>query len=154
MSHDGPVSTHNDNEEPPEGHPCICGFNGPIANHLRVYVQCVQVLKQQVGIGAEMSDEALTIRTTLLFGGCPAPGCNGGSHEEIPDLCLSWWIDSGWNLMQWQGAHSELKSADIHEATKEFVKEAKSFQDQNLEERSTLADHVSILLKLNENFAQ
>ena len=133
---------------------CNCGFNGAVAIHLRSNNQCVQSLREELSIRAEISDEVLTIQVTLLFGGCPAPGCNGGSHEEIPDLCLSWWIDSGWNLMQWQGAHSELKSADIHEATKEFVKEAKSFQDQNLEERSTLADHVSILLKLNENFAQ
>ena len=124
---------------------CNCGYNGAIAVHLRSSNQCVQSLREELSIGAEMSDEVLIIQATLLFGGCPAPGCLGGSHEDIPDICLAWWIANGWKLMQWQGTPSQLNSALIQEATKEFVKElSKGFEGQNREECSTPAENVSI----------
>ena len=123
MSNDGHVATNNDEEEASEVHPCICGFNGPIANHLRVYFQCVQMLKEQVGIGAEMSDEEFCVRAALLVGECPAFCCPGGDHSVIPDICVKWWKSAGWEIMEWEGLAKDITSALIKKRSSDFLKD-------------------------------
>ena len=128
MSNDGQAPTNNGEEEIPDGHPCICGFNGPIANHLRVHFQCVQVLKEQVGIGAEMSDEEFCVRAALLVCQCPAFCCPGGDHSEIPDNCLKWWKSAGWEIMEWEGLAKNITNALIKKRSSEFLKDLENNQ--------------------------
>ena len=106
-----------------EFHHCNCGHRGSIASHLRSNQQCVQGIRDELIIGEEISDEVLIIQATLVLGGCPAAGCPGGNHAELPFLCLSWWKESGWNLMKWQEPTFDLNSAAIRERTNQFVEE-------------------------------
>ena len=128
MSNDGLATTTNGEEEAPDGHPCICGFNGPIANHLRVYCQCLQVLKEQVGIGAEMPDEEFCVRAALLVGQCPAFCCLQVDHSEIPDICVQWWKSTGWKIMKWEGQGKDVSSTLIKKRSSQFVKELEANQ--------------------------
>ena len=131
---------------------CNCGYKGVIAIHLRASSQCLQTLRQELSITEEISDELLIIHAALIFGGCPATGCSGGDHAEIPHLCLSWWREIGSNLMQWQGITAEVNSAFIWEKTKEFVRDSTSgFGQQDGGEGSNQADNVSILYFLSYN---
>ena len=106
-----------------EFHQCNCGHRGSIASHLRSSHLCVQGIRDDLSIGAEMSDEVLIIQAALVLGGCPAPGCPGGNHAELPYLCLSWWKENGWNLMKWQRPTSDFDSVAIRERAKKFVVE-------------------------------
>ena len=106
-----------------ELHQCNCGHKGPIASHLRSSHQCLQGIRQELFLGEEWSDEVLIVQATLVLGGCPAAGCPGGSHTEMPDPCLSWWKEDGWNLMHWQGPPSQLTSAAIRQRANKFVEE-------------------------------
>ena len=120
--------SNNGEEETLEGHPCICGFKGPIAKHLRVYFQCVQVLKEQVGIGEEMSDEEFCVRAALLVGQCPAFCCQGGDHNEIPESCVKWWKSVGWETMGWEGNPKCVTSDLIKKKSDRFVKDLEDDQ--------------------------
>ena len=111
-----------------ENHPCICGYNGLLANHLRVYSQCVQVLKKQVGIGNEMSDEEFCIRAALLVRQCPAFCCQGGDHSEIPESCVKWWKSVGWEMMRWEGHAANVTSLLIKKRSSRFVKDLENEQ--------------------------
>ena len=106
-----------------EIHQCNCGHKGPIASHLRSSYPCLLGMREELSLGTEMSDEVLIVQTTLVLRGCPAAGCPGGSHAEMPDSCLSWWREVGWKLMQWQGLASDLDCADVREMVNKFVKE-------------------------------
>ena len=114
-----------------ELHQCNCGHEGHFASHLRSSPQCVQSIRQELSLGEEWSDEVLIVQATLVLGGCPAAGCQGGIHAEMPELCLSWWKEDGWKLMQWQGPTSDLTSAAIRERANKFVKElTQGYEDQ------------------------
>ena len=115
MSDGGLVTANND-------HPCVCGYHGPLANHLRVHFQCVRVLKGQVGIGDEMSDEEFCVRAALLVHQCPAFCCPGGDHSEIPDICLKWWKSAGWEIMKWEGKAKDVTSVLIKKRSSRFLK--------------------------------
>ena len=120
-----------------EIHQCNCGHKGPIASHLRSSHQCVQRIREELSLGPEMSDEVLIVQAALVLGGCPAADCPGGNHTEMPDLCLSWWKEDGWSLMEWQGLPSNLNSADIRERASKFAKELTQGykeQEQNKDE--------------------
>ena len=106
-----------------EIHQCNCGHKGPIASHLRSSYPCLLGMREELSLGTEMSDEVLIVQTTLVLRGCPAAGCPGGRHAEMPDSCLSWWREVGWNLMQWQGLASDLNCAAVREMVDKFVKE-------------------------------
>ena len=115
-----------------EFHQCNCGHRGPIASHLRSSHQCLQGIRQELSLGEEWSDEVLIVQATLVLGGCPADGCLGGSHAEMPDRCLSWWKENGWNLMQWQGPTSDLNGAAVKEMANKFVRElTQGYEEQD-----------------------
>ena len=100
---------------------CNCGYKGPIASHLRANQQCVQGIRDELSLGAEISDEFLIIQTTLVLQGCPAISCVGGNHDEIPMVCMSWWQESGWNVMKWEDIGEDLTSTVIKQKCKQFV---------------------------------
>ena len=120
------TSSNNVSRDPhrfEEVHQCNCGHKGPIASHLRTNQQCVQGFRDELSLGAEMSDESLIVKTTLVLQGCPAISCAGGNHDEIPELCISWWKECGWNLMQWEEFGEDLTSRAIKQKCKEFLKD-------------------------------
>ena len=119
---DSAVSTAKDE------YPCVCGYTGPIANHLQISFHCVQVLKDQAGIGSEMPDEEFCVRTALLVGECPAFCCPGGDHREIPGNCVKWWKSVGWNMMQWEGQPKDVTSDSIKKRSDRFVKDLENRQ--------------------------
>ena len=123
-----------------ELHQCNCGHRGPFASHLRLSPQCVQSIRQELSLGEEWSDDVLIVQATLVLGGCPAAGCQGGSHAEMPERCLSWWKEDGWNLMQWQGPISDLTSAAIRERVNKFVKELTQGYEDQAQNRGETAD--------------
>ena len=86
--------------------------------------------------GAELSDEVLIVQTTLVLQGCPAFGCAGDDHEEIPSICIAWWKEKGWDLMKWEGSVENLNSMMIKQMCREYVRGlTEVFDDQ--EQRST-----------------
>ena len=140
-----------------ELHQCYCGHKGPIASHLRSSYQCVHSIRQELSLGEEWSDEVLIVQATLVLGGCPADGCPGGSHTEMPDPCLSWWKEDGWNLMQWQGPPSHLTSAAIKQMVNRFVqeltqgyKEQKQNKDDNDDDSQRDVERIQNSGNLNE----
>ena len=124
-----------------EVHQCNCGHKGPIASHLRVHQQCVQSIRDELSIGEEMSDEFLIAQATLVLQGCPAVGCTGGNHEQIPEVCISWWKESGWNLMQWEEPGEELTSPLIMQKCKEFVRDL--IQQQQNDDEQEMSETAS-----------
>ena len=113
--------TRKNSQKFEEQHKCNCGHKGPIANHLRSSPQCVQSIRDDLSLGAEMSEEVLITQATLVLGGCPAVDCPGGDHAKMPNCCLSWWKKVGWDLMQWQGPASDLNSDLVRERAKTHV---------------------------------
>ena len=120
-----------------EIHQCNCGHKGPIASHLRTNQQCVQGIRDELSLGAEMSDESLIVQATLVLQGCPAIRCAGGNHDEVPGVCISWWEETGWNVMQWEEHGENLTSTVIKQKCREFVKEL--IQKQNDDGRQQMS---------------
>ena len=115
---------------------CSCGYTGAIANHLRANQHCLQGMREELSLGAEMADEVLIVQIALVLRGCPAIGCAGGDHEEIPSICVAWWKDKGWDLMKWEGSADDLNSMTIKQMCTAYVRElTEVFDDQ--EQRST-----------------
>ena len=81
-------------------HQRLCGVDAPLADHLRANKPCVQMLRGEPKLEMGGSDDDFIIKATLLLKGCPAPSCNGGHHrEDLPNDCLIWWRETGWNRM-------------------------------------------------------
>ena len=98
-----------------EAHECLCGYDGQLADHLRESLQCVQNFKKERLLQIKAtSDEVYIVKVTLILRGCPAPGCPGGNHQEIPNKCVLWWKNFGWNLMGWRGSPEGAKSEVIN----------------------------------------
>ena len=100
---------------------CPCNYEGVLADHLRVSEQCVQnlrkepIFKKLVG-----TDEIFIVKATIILKGCPALGCPGGSHREIPDHCLNWWREVGWDLMKFKGSSNYADSATVKQKASRF----------------------------------
>ena len=125
---------------------CNCGYKGAIANHLRTNQHCLQAIREEMSLGAEMSDEILIVQTTLVLQGCPAFDCAGGDHAEIPEICIAWWMDKGWDLMQWEGPAENFNSTMIKHKCAEYVRDlTEGFDDQEQEriQREVNMDDVS-----------
>ena len=118
-----------------EVHQCNCGHKGPIASHLRTNQECVQGFRDELSLGAEMSDESLIVQATLVLHGCPAISCPGGNHDQIPENCVSWWKKCGRILMQWEEPGENLISSVIKQKCKEFVRE---LTRHNVDERQKM----------------
>ena len=127
-------------------HQCNCGHKGPIASHLRTNQQCVQGIREELSLGAEMSDESLIVQATLVLQGCPAISCAGGNHDEIPDVCMSWWKERGWILMQWEEPGEDLTSSVIKQKCKEFVRDLMQQKNDGQQEMSNTASQIPFQL--------
>ena len=104
-------------------HQCICNFEGVLADHLRGSKPCVSNLRQEPSLQMlEDDDEVFIVKATLILKGCPARGCPGGSHKKIPDNCLLWWREVGWNIMRFKGSSENADSATVNHKTGQFRK--------------------------------
>ena len=99
---------------------CVCRFNGPLGDHLRSSMECVQQLQGDHLLQMKATGEIFIIKATLLLKGCPARGCPGGDHEQIPTQCLSWWRETGWKLLKWKGSGQNAESQVIKEKINQF----------------------------------
>ena len=99
---------------------CVCRFNGPLGDHLRSSMECVQQLQGDHQLQMKATGEIFIIKATLLLKGCPARGCPGGDHEQIPTQCLLWWRETGWKLLKWKGSGQNADSRVIKEKTNKF----------------------------------
>ena len=116
-------------------HVCNCGYHGNIADHLRVHQQCRESMRQELSLDADMSDEVLIVKVTLALHGCPAFRCPGGDHEDIPEMCIAWWKNVGWEVMEWQGAEEDLNSELVNQRCRKFVSELTGEErDKSLQE--------------------
>ena len=79
------------------------------------------LIREEMAPGTQMSDEVLIVQTTLVLKGCPAFGCAGGNHEEIPEFCMEWWKEKGWDLMKWEGSVDNLNSMTVKQMCTEYV---------------------------------
>ena len=110
---------------------CSCGHIGAIAEHLRANQHCLQGIREEMAPGVEMLDEVLIVQATLVLKGCPAFGCPGGDHEEIPEICIVWWKEKGWDFMQWDQSTENLNSLLINQKCAEYVNSlTEEFDDQ------------------------
>ena len=103
-----------------EAHKCTCNFVGSIADHLRASKECLQNLRKK-SLLQRTSDEEFIVKMTLFWGGCPAIGCSG-RHKEIPDQCLQWWMQYGWDLMQFRGSSSSATDTVIRKKISMFLR--------------------------------
>ena len=102
-------------------HQCICNYEGSLADHLRVSKQCLQNLRKEPMLqNLVATDEIFIVKATVILKGCPARGCPGGSHREIPDSCLHWWREVGWDLMKFKGCSDYADSATVKQKASRF----------------------------------
>ena len=84
-----------------ETHLCLCDYDGLLADHLRNSKQCVDDLRNQPQLQMTVpNDEVFVVKATIILRGCPAPGCPGGMHQQIPESCLFWWAWRAGNYRQ------------------------------------------------------
>ena len=122
---------------------CNCGYAGPIASHLRSNPHCLQGIREEMYIGPETTDEVLIIQTTLILQGCPAFGCEGGNHEEIPEKCFTWWKENGWLLMQWDGSTEDLNSSLIKQKCRGYVRNLTEEFEESQQKRISRNTQIS-----------
>ena len=79
----------------------------------------------------EPDDEIFILKATVILKGCPAVGCPGGSHRQIPDRCLMWWRGVGWNMMRFKGSSENADSATVNHKATQF---RKNFTQRNTKE--------------------
>ena len=114
---------------------CVCQFRGKaVADHLRGSDQCVEALRRVPLLQMKASKELFIVKTALIWGDCPARECPGGSHQKIPNHCVSWWKETGWTLMGWKGSLVNANSALIKEKISQYrrnVRRRKKRDDRN-----------------------
>ena len=104
-----------------ETHLCLCGYDGLLGDHLRNSKQCVDDLRNQPQLRMTVpNDEVFVVKATIILRGCPAPGCPGGLHRQIPENCLFWWREVGWKVMGWKGSSENAGGAEIKRKESKF----------------------------------
>ena len=133
---------------------CSCGYTGAIANHLRANQNCLQGMREDLSLEAEMSDEVLIVQTTLVLQGCPAFGCVGGDHGEIPVICIAWWKEKGWDLMKWEGSADDLNSIVIKQMCREYVRELTEGFDHQEQSSTTVMSQLDPSQRPHQRFIE
>ena len=74
-----------------DSHQCLCGYDGPLADHLRASPLCVQTLRREQALEMGGSEEQFIVKATLLLKGCPAASCPGlkGGHFIIKSTVIN-----------------------------------------------------------------
>ena len=119
-----------------ETHVCLCNYDGLLADHLRNSKQCLDNLRKYPQLRmAAPNDEVFIVKSVIILRGCPAPGCPGGTHLQIPESCLVWWQQVGWKVMRWKGSSENAEAGEI--------KKRESMFRRNFVRRNTQPDGSS-----------
>ena len=119
-----------------ETHVCLCNYYGLLADHLRNSKQCLDNLRKYPQLRmAAPNDEVFIVKSVIILRGCPAPGCPGGTHLQIPESCLVWWQQVGWKVMRWKGSSENAEAGEI--------KKRESMFRRNFVRRNTQPDGSS-----------
>ena len=105
----------------------VCGFNGIIADHLRLSKECVNSLRREPQLRMKASEVVFIVKASLMLTAadpmqCPAKECPGGPHCALPPSCLLWWKETGWTLMGWSGSSTRATSENVHHKISQFRK--------------------------------
>ena len=133
---------------------CNCGYKGAIANHLRAFQHCLQSIRNELSLGTEMSDDVLIVKATLLLLGCPALSCPDGPHDVIPESCVQWWKECGFDLMQWEEQFEDINSTLIKEKARKFVTDLTKRYDEQHKDMSQTDDENSNKSRWNGSMEQ
>ena len=69
------------------------------------------------------TDDEFILKATLLLKGCPVPSCSGKhQHEDLPQHCITWWREEGWQMMGWKGSRQNADSAVLKSKINNFRK--------------------------------
>ena len=105
----------------------VCGFNGIIADHLRLSKECLKSLRREPQLRMKASEVVFIVKASLMLTAadpmqCPAKECPGGPHCALPPSCLLWWKETGWTLMGWSGSSTRATSEIVHHKISQFRK--------------------------------
>ena len=105
----------------------VCGFNGIIADHLRLSKECLKSLRREPQLRMKASEVVFIVKASLMLTAadpvqCPAEECPGGPHCALPPSCLLWWEETGWTLMGWSGSSTRATSEIVHHKISQFRK--------------------------------
>ena len=114
----------------------ICHFKGRISLHLHSSSDCLRQLRSRPAFNFKGSDDCFIVKLTLIIGECPNPNCTSGRHKEIPQECVQWWKDEGWNIMGWRGSKDEADADDMKRKIKKFLKNYKTKTTRTLTQES------------------
>ena len=104
-------------------HICVCGVDAPVADHLRASKTCVERLRGEPALEMGGSDDHFIVKATLLLKGCPVPSCSGKHQlEDLPQHCITWWREEGWQMMGWKGSRQNADSTVIKSKINNFRK--------------------------------
>ena len=103
----------------------VCGFNGIIADHLRLSKECLKSLRREPQLRMKASEVVFIVKASLMLTAadpvqCPAEECPGGQHCALPPSCLLWWKETGWTLMGWSGSSTRATSENVHHKISQF----------------------------------
>ena len=110
----------------------VCGFNGIIADHLRLSKECVESLRREPLLRMKASELVFVVKASLMLTAadpmqCPAEECPGGPHCALPPSCLLWWKETGWTLMGWSGSSTRATSEIVHHKISQFRRNLRLF---------------------------
>ena len=109
-----------------------CGYNGIIADHLRLSKKCVESLRREPQLRMKASEVVFIVKASLMLTAadpmqCPAKECPGGPHCALPPSCLLWWKETGWTLMGWSGSSTRATSEIVHHKISQFHRNLRLF---------------------------
>ena len=127
---------------------CVCGFVGVLADHLRISKQCVDALRKEPLLKMKASEAVFIVKASLMLRGpipmqCPAEGCSGGSHDQLPEACILWWRERGWKLMGWNGSSANADSEGVNHKIRQFCRNLRHRNKGKAESSSTGLESVS-----------
>ena len=125
---------------------CVCGFVGVLADHLRLSKQCVDALRKEPLLKMKASEAVFIAKASLMLRGpipmqCPAEGCPGGPHDQLPDACILWWRETGWKLMGWTGSSANADSESVNQKIIKFCYNLRHRNKGNFEQSLAGVQH-------------
>ena len=94
---------------------------GSIAKHLQDSTDCLKQLRAQPDFRFKGSDKLFIAKAAIIFGECPNPHCESIRHEVIPEECVAWWKDVGWDLLGWKGPKADADPKAISAKIKKML---------------------------------
>ena len=102
----------------------ICNTSCGIVHHLQASGECLAQLKlkPEYQFRGSLDDEVFITKYCLLKGVCPHALCQDAQHASIPQLCLEWWKNKGWQLMNWKGEKEKATVGIVKQKIGDFLR--------------------------------